>query len=165
MATAEAVRTASRAMGDRPALSRLTRALASAATQGLPLGPVWGEEAARGDHPVQRFLARAWSLSEETGVPLAVSLTAAGRVLRTRQAAEQALAAASAGARASMALLALLPASGPAIGLLFGLSPIDLYAGSPAAAGSLAIGVLLGLAGWVWSRAILRRALQPEVLS
>lgn len=165
VATAEAVRTASRAMCDRPALSRLTRALASAATQGLPLGPVWGEEAARGDHPVQRFLARAWSLSEETGVPLAVSLTAAGRVLRTRQAAEQALAAASAGARASMALLALLPASGPAIGLLFGLSPIDLYAGSPAAAGSLAIGVLLGLAGWVWSRAILRRALQPEVLS
>jgi tight adherence protein B len=165
VATAEAVRTAASALGERPALGQLTRALATAASQGLPLGPVWADEPTRAPQPVQRFLARAWSLSEEAGVPLSVSLTAAGRVLRSRQAAERALAAATAGARASMTLLALLPVSGPAIGLLFGLTPIDLYAGSRAAAGSLAFGVVLGCTGWVWSRSILLRALQPEVVS
>lgn len=165
LATAEAVRAAASALDERPGLAQLTGALASAAAQGLPLGPVWAGQRVGAPPQVQLFLARAWSLSEETGVPLSVSLTAAGRVLRSRQTAERSLAAATAGARASMTLLALLPASGPAIGLLFGLTPMDLYARSPAAAGSLAVGVALGCAGWAWSRTILRRALQPEAVS
>ena len=112
---------------------------------------------------MQRFLARAWSLSEETGVPLAVSLTAAA-VLRTWQAAEQALAHVR--RRACVDGAPCAPA-GEWPCHRVPVRPLSdrPVSGSPAAAGSLALGVLLGLAGWVWSRAILRRALQAEVLS
>ncbi len=64
-----------------------------------------------------------------------------------------------------MVLLALLPATGPAIGLLFGLTPLDLYGRSPVATASLLAGTVLGLCGLLWSRSILRRAVRPEVVS
>lgn len=164
----EALRIATLVVGDRAGLSGLTQALRSAAEEGRPLAEAWAGESAPSGRPPRReldFLARAWTLSEETGVPLAEALATAARVMRARQAAERSLAAATAGARASMVLLALLPAAGPAIGLLFGFSPLGLYTGSPAAAASVVTGVLLGLAGLAWSRSILRRAVRPQVVS
>lgn len=164
----EALRIATLVVGDRAGLSGLTQALRSAAEAGGPLGEAWAGESAQSGRLPRReldFLARAWTLSEQTGVPLAEALATAARVMRARQAAERSLAAATAGARASMAVLALLPAAGPAIGLLFGFSPLGLYTGSPAAAASVFTGVLLGLAGLAWSRSILRRAIRPQVVS
>ena len=164
----EALRIATFVVGDRAGLSGLTHALRSAAEEGRALAEAWAGEPARSGRLPRReldFVARAWTLSEETGVPLAEALATAARVMRARQAAERSLAAATAGARASMALLALLPAAGPAIGLLFGFSPLRLYTGSPAAAASVVTGVLLGLAGLAWSRSILRRAMRPQVVS
>lgn len=164
----EALRIATLVVGDRAGLSGLTQALRSAAEEGRPLAEAWAGASAHSGRLPQRelmFLARAWTLSEETGVPLAEALATAARVMRARQAGERSLAAATAGARASMALLALLPAAGPAIGLLFGFSPLGLYTGSPAAAASVVIGVLLGLAGSAWSRSILRRAMRAQVVS
>ena len=164
----EALRIATLVVGDRAGLSGLTQALRSAAEEGGPLAEAWAGESAQSRRLPRReldFLARAWTLSEETGVPLADALATAARVMRARQAGERSLAAATAGARASMALLALLPAAGPAIGLLFGFSPLGLYTGSPAAAASVVTGVLLGLAGLAWSRSILRHAMRPQVVS
>lgn len=164
----EALRIATLVVGDRAGLSVLTQALRSAAEEGRPLAEAWAGASAHSARLPQReldFLGRAWTLSEETGVPLAEALVTAARVMRARQAGERSLAAATAGARASMALLALLPAAGPAIGLLFGFSPLGLYTGSPAAAASVVTGVLLGLAGLAWSRSILRRAMRPQVVS
>jgi tight adherence protein B len=171
VATAEAVRIGAGALRGRASVGALAGDLVTATARGLPVGPVW--QASRSsptgrrttDVSAQRFVAQAWLLSEQTGVPLAVALAAAARALRTQQAAARALAAATAGARASMTLLALMPASGPVIGLLFGFTPADLYAASPAATAALLVGVLLGAAGWAWSRAILRRAVQHETVS
>lgn len=162
---AAAVALAARALGPRYALAGLAADLSRVASRGGSLAAVWAQ-AARGSRSAELvFLARAWELSERTGVPLATALGTVGRNLRVGQAAERALAAATAGARASMVLLALLPATGPAVGLIFGLTPVDLYGRSPVAALSLAAGAVLAVAGLLWSRAILRRALQPGPVS
>ena len=160
-----AVAITAEAVGDRDGLSALAQELAAAARDGDPLAGVWARHRQSSALPEVAFLARAWALSEQSGVPLADALSTVAAVLRSRQAAQRALQAATAGARASMSVLTLLPLVGPAIGLLFGLSPVDLYGRSPAATVSLVTGVVLGGLGWAWSRAILRRALRPEPVS
>jgi tight adherence protein B len=103
------------------------------------------------------FVARAWALSERTGAPLADAIDTAVEVLRDRRRAEERLAAAGAGPRASMAVLCLLPLSGPVVGLACGVGPRQLYLGSPAATASALTGLALaGLAVW-WSRRLLAR--------
>jgi tight adherence protein B len=157
---AAAVEMAAGAVGSGP-LGALVDDLARAARGGGSVAPVWA--GAAGQRAEVGFVARAWALSEQAGVPLSVALEVASRSLRARHAAARALSAATAGARASMVLLALLPASGPAIGLLFGLGPVDLY-GTTASLLCLAVGVVLAGTGWLWSRAILRRALRPSTV-
>jgi tight adherence protein B len=162
---AAAVAIAAEAVGRRPGLSPLVDALSSAARRGDPLGGAWQRQAHDSGSAELAFLARAWLLSEEAGVPLATMLTTVSRVLRARQAAARALASSTAAARASMTVLTLLPAAGPAVGLLFGFSPLALYTATPAAGASLLTGGLLTAGGWAWSRSILRRALEPEVVA
>jgi tight adherence protein B len=146
-------------------LGGLVGDLSAAASAGRSLAEVWHVAASASRSPDLQFVARSWVLSEQTGVPLSVALATAARSVRARQAAEQALDSATAGARASMGLLALLPASGPVIGLLFGLTPVDLYGRSTVAGLCLLAGAALGVTGWLWSRAILRRALRPEAVA
>jgi tight adherence protein B len=163
--TATAVELAAHALAPAGSLGALPAELLRSARAGESLAEVWARAAGGSASDEMRFLARAWALSEDTGVPLAAALATVARSLRTRQSALAALAAATAGARASMVLLALLPATGPAIGLLFGLTPLDLYGRSPVAAAALLAGTVLGLCGLLWSRSILRRAVRPEVVS
>lgn len=146
-------------------LGGLVGDLSAAASAGRSLAEVWNDAASASRSPDLQFVARSWTLSEQTGVPLSVALATAARSVRARQAAERALDAATAGARASMGLLALLPASGPVIGLLFGLTPVDLYGRSTVSALCLLAGGALGVTGWLWSRAILRRALRPGAVT
>lgn len=148
----------------RGPLAGLVEELSCAARRGESLATVWARAASASGSPGAGFVARAWALSEETGVPLSLALETAARSLRAQEAAARALSASIAGARASMVLLALLPAAGPAIGLLFGLTPLDLYGGSPAASLCLVVGAVLGLTGWLWSRAIVGRALRPSTV-
>lgn len=159
---AAAVEIAAGAVGAGP-LGALVDELRAAARAGGSVATVWSRAALTERSSEVGFVARAWVLSEEVGVPLSVALEVAARSLRARHAAARALSAATAGARASMVLLALLPASGPAIGLLFGLGPSQLY-GNPAASLCVTVGVLLTGTGWLWSRAIMRRALRPSTL-
>ena len=165
VSTATAVELAAHALAPAAGLGALSAELLRSARAGEPLAEVWARAAGRSGSDDVRFLARAWALSEETGVPLAAALATVSRNLRARQSALRALAAATAGARASMVLLALLPATGPGIGLLFGLTPMDLYGRSPVAAAFLLTGTVLGVCGLLWSRAILRRAVRPAVVS
>jgi tight adherence protein B len=134
--------------------------LAEAAALGLPLSRRWREHAERLGSPDLRFVARAWALTERTGAPLAEGLAAAEAVLRARDRARERVATATAGPRASMAVLAALPCTGPLVGLAFGLGPGDLYLSSPAAMGASLLGLALGLVGWVWGRRIVGRAQQ-----
>jgi tight adherence protein B len=159
---AAAVEMAAGAVG-RGSLGALADELARTARSGGSVAAVWATVARSERRAEIGFVARAWALSEEVGVPLSVALAVAARSLRAREAAASGLSAATAGARASMVLLALLPASGPVIGLLFGLGPADLY-GTSAGSLCVTVGVALAGAGWLWSRAILRRALRPATV-
>ncbi len=136
--------------------------LRQAGLEGEPMSTAFLRFAHETVSPEAAFVGRAWWLSEQTGAPLAEALQCAAQVLRAHTQTQQRLAAASAGPRASMAVLCLLPLAGPAVGLVFEVSPADLYLGSPLATGSLALGVLLAGVGLVWSRALLRRATRPR---
>jgi tight adherence protein B len=109
-----------------------------------------------------RSLARGFGLSDALGAPLAPAVSAQALMLRQRHADAERAATAAAGPRATMRLLALLPLAGPAVGLVFGISPASLYAGSVPATASLAVGLGLAGAGWWWSRALVERATRPE---
>jgi tight adherence protein B len=166
-----AVEVAGRAVGaggpsdEGSRLGDLVSDLSAAASAGRSLAEVWNDAASASRSADVQFVARSWTLSEQAGVPLSVALATAARSVRARQAAEQALHAATAGARTSMGLLALLPASGPVVGLLFGLTPVDLYGRSTVSVLCLLAGGALGMTGWLWSRAILRRALRPGAVA
>ena len=68
-------------------------------------------------------MAGAWSLSEDLGVALAPSMATSAKVLRARVQARRRLDASTAGARATMHLLTLLPLAGLLAGFAFGLTP------------------------------------------
>lgn len=140
----------------RPLLVELGEELA----QGRGGAATWARWAL--EHPRLDACAAAWRLSEECGVPLAPALEQAARTARARLASARRLEAASAGARATMVMLTLLPGVGLLAGWALGVSPVAI-AGSTAAVISLLVGVLLTGLGWVIGRAILRRAARPGV--
>jgi tight adherence protein B len=139
-------------------LGPLVDDLSEAAARGDPLAGVWLWQAQAHRSPDLAFVGRAWGLSELTGAPLADALACGEQVLRARSRGRERLAAAAAGPRASMAVLCLLPASGPVVGMLVGVDPATLYFSSPVATASLVLGIGLGLGAWLWSRRILRGA-------
>lgn len=143
---------------DDPALAALLHDLVLAARSGASLAGVWLRHAALHDSADLRFVGQAWALSERTGAPLADALASGEEVLRARARGRDRVASAAAGPRASMVVLCLLPASGPVVGMAVGVDPRSLYFSSPVATASLAVGVLLALGAWWWSRRILGRA-------
>jgi tight adherence protein B len=145
-----------------PALEELVSELGRVAAAGEPLAAVWLSAAAPARNADLRFVGQAWLLSERTGAPLAPALEEAERVLRGRSRARTRVDSLAAGPRASMAVLSLLPLSGPLVGAAFGLGPTALYLGSTVSRVSGAVGVGLAAFGWWWGRRILARALVPR---
>ena len=74
--------------------------------------------------------------------------------------ARTALSAAMAGSRATMFLLAALPAFGLALGQAMGAHPLDLLLHSPLGWGLLTVAAVLDTVGVLWTLAIIRRALR-----
>jgi tight adherence protein B len=142
-----------------PRLAELVRDLGEASASAADVGVVWLAHAAVGRSADLELVGRAWLLTERTGAPLADALEVAEGVLRGRIRARARLDSAAAGPRASMVVLVLLPCSAPLVGLVFGLSPAELYLSSPAATFSGLLGLLLVVLGWWWSHRILARAL------
>ena len=143
---------------DDAALGPLLRDLVEASRRGASPAEVWLRHAQATGSPDLGFMGQAWALSERTGAPLADALATGEEVLRARARGRERLAGAAAGPRASMAVLCLLPASGPVVGAAMGVDPQTLYFSSPVATGSLVLGLVLGAGAWWWSLRILGRA-------
>jgi tight adherence protein B len=75
--------------------------------------------------------------------------------------ARRAALTATAGPRASCHLLALLPVLGLGMGVSMGARPFDFLIGSPAGRVLCCAGVVLDVAGVLWARSIVQRAVPP----
>lgn len=148
--------------------------LVAEARGGRPLAPVWTRHAREGRwgspgpgrggrrgasgrpgwSAEVAFVARAWSLSESLGSPLAECASVAARAVRQRSARRQRLAVALAGPRATATVLTSLPLAGPLVGLLLGLSPGQLYATPPAVVSTVSGLALLLLGRWWCARLV-----------
>lgn len=134
------------------------------AQAGRELGESWSSAAAevrRGDHArVLAMVARGWLLSRQLGCPLAPSLRICADTLRADLERDRRIAAATAGPRATMHLLTVLPVLGLGLAALAGLSPWSVLA-SPVAVVTLVPGLGLMALGRVVSARMIRSAARP----
>lgn len=133
--------------------------LARAAAQGQALAPVWQRLARREDSPTLDSVARAWRVSALTGAPLARGIRVSAHVSRERRRLERAVQVATAGARATVTVLTLLPLAGVGLAVVLGVSPVALYA-HPVALASAGAGAVLVVVGQFWSRRLVGRVLR-----
>lgn len=124
-------------------------------------GAVWRRHAAH--RPELGAVAGAWALSEDLGVALAPSMTTSAQVLRARVQARRRLEASTAGARATMRMLTLLPLVGLLAGFAFGLTPWEVYGHSVVTLTCAVVGLVLTAVGWLVCRWLLARAVAPKV--
>jgi tight adherence protein B len=106
-------------------------------------------------------LAAAWQVAQRTGAPAARVLDQLAVGLRSDEDARGAAAAAMAGPRATARLLAWLPAAGLLLGQLIGADPVAVLAGTRLGRLSAVLGGVLAVAGWLWTRRLLRAASAP----
>ncbi|WP_449281145.1 type II secretion system F family protein [Leucobacter sp.] len=110
---------------------------------------------AAGRGPEWRVLAVAWSLAEESGVPLAPALDRIGAALRALERLRERRTVLLAAPRATVRLVSALPPLALVLGWLLGFDPLPVLL-SPLGAALLPAGVALLLAGIVWARALRR---------
>lgn len=119
--------------------------LVHAAREGQPLAPAWHRLARRTGSLTAASVARAWTVAAVTGAPVAAAVRSSAHAARERRRLERAVEAATAGARATAAVLGLLPVAGVGLAALLGVGPVGLYA-HPFALASAVLGlVLLGI--------------------
>ena len=105
-----------------------------------------------------RAVGALWDLALQTGGPLADAVGGITAHLREEARLRGRLEGLAAGPRTSRRLLTALPVAGPVLAIVVGAEPADLYASSVAGAASALVGVVLTVAGWWWSRAMVDRA-------
>lgn len=139
------------------------RRLAQHGAEGRALGPAWVELGRRHQLPALAQVGRAWTLSERMGCPLADALATATGGLRSRLEHERQLRTLTAGPRATMQLLSLLPVAGLALAMLIGVDPRQIYTG-PVLLLAVAPGLALLVAGRLLVRAMVHRATRERRL-
>lgn len=133
--------------------------LARAAAQGQALAPAWQRLARRADSPTLDSVARAWRVASLTGAPLARAIRLSAHVSRERQRLERAVQVATAGARATVTVLTLLPLAGVGLAAVLGVPPLALYS-QPVALVAAGCGALLVVMGQLWSRRLVGQVLK-----
>lgn len=117
-------------------------------------------EAQGGTH-VERLwidLAGCLMVAERSGAPLAEILEHYAAQLDAQLDGLSARETALAGPRATVVLLAWLPAVGLVLGFALGINPLEVLLGSPLGWGALGTGALLMVVARVWSRRLVRLA-------
>nr|WP_246241856.1 type II secretion system F family protein [Flexivirga aerilata] len=140
------------------------RRLAREAAAGAELAPVWAQLHQAHGLPALASVARAWALSEQLGCGVAESLATASAMMREQVDRDRRVDVVTAGPRATMQLLTLLPLAGVGIAALIGVSPWRLYAGTLGAV-VLVCGALLILGGRRLVRRMIRRACAPAEIA
>lgn len=168
MAPASALRIAAEARsgsGPPDELTVLALELAAAAADGVALGPLWLSAAHSAGSAELVLLAQAWSLTEDLGAPLAQAVRTTAGLLEARVAHERRLAAAVAGAKATVNLLTFLPIAGPVLALVLGISPAELFGDSRLTQGSLVLGLALAGFGRWWVRRMVAAVARGPVIA
>ncbi|MGB3187284.1 MAG: type II secretion system F family protein [Ornithinimicrobium sp.] len=158
LAPADALKGAARDLGDAPAgqdAAHWLDPILSTAQAGRPLGTVWQTLARRRHDPDLAALARAWTISEKLGAPLADAVAAAADMARSRTALAASINTATAGARMTSTLLCALPLGGLGVAAVLGIDPLTLYS-QPLSMFALATGALLLLLGRWWVGRMIR---------
>ena len=153
------------APGNPDPLDSLARAMASAAADGASLGPLWRGAAQSAGSAELLLLAHAWSLTEDMGAPLAQAVRTTAGLLEARIAHERRLAAAVAGAKATVNLLTVLPIGDPLMALVLGIGPGELFGSSRLTQGSLVLGLCLAGMGRWWVRRMVRAVARGPVIA
>lgn len=109
-----------------------------------------------------RQLAACWQVAGRTGAGLAGVVDALASDLRARERLRLETNAALAGPRTTAWLLAGLPAVGVAMAAGFGASPDRVLLRTPLGLTCLLVGIVLDLLGVLWTRRLVRRALDPR---
>lgn len=117
---------------------------------GESVGQAFVELARATGSPEARLIAHAWSLSEDTGAPLAQTATCAAELVRSRRAQDRALRVAVAGAASTIRVLTLLPIAGPLLAVVLGVDPVAAYLRSPPVWACLVLAAVLVLLGRRW---------------
>lgn len=117
-----------------------------------------GADPARGliNEPLLVPLAVAIALAGRTGAGVADVLARVRADIASVQDCRRAVAEAVAGPRSSAVLLSLLPVVGLAMGAVLGAQPWQVLTRTPAGLAVLTVGVLLELAGLVWTGRLTR---------
>lgn len=102
-------------------------------------------------------VAACWRVAVDSGAGLAAGLDRLEAALRAERDQREELKAQLAGAWSTVALLALLPLVGLAMGWALGAEPLQVLLHTPAGAGCLVVGGLLEAAGLWWARQIVRK--------
>lgn len=138
------------------AVSEWLEPVIEACQAGRPVGPVWQSLAHRREDPDLATLARAWTISERLGAPLADAVAAAAQVSRSRTALRAAIRSATAGAKVTSTLLTLLPLGGIVMAAVMGINPVALYS-HPLALLALVVGASLLVFGRWWVAQMIRK--------
>ena len=108
-----------------------------------------------------RPVAAALEVAVRTGAPVAAVLDRARNDVADRMGIARDLAAAVSGARASAALLAVLPVLGVAMGVGLGAAPLEVLFHTSVGHGALAAGTVLTAVGVLWTERLISGAERP----
>ncbi|MFJ6000947.1 type II secretion system F family protein [Arthrobacter sp. NPDC092385] len=129
------------------------------------LHPPGGHSGDRAEAPGSTHVERLWidlagclMVAERSGAPLAEILEHYAAQLDAQLDGLSARETALAGPRATVVLLAWLPAVGLVLGFALGINPLEVLLGSPLGRAALGTGALLMTVARVWSRRLVRVA-------
>ncbi|WP_181038623.1 hypothetical protein [Arthrobacter sp. ZGTC131] len=122
-----------------------------------------GHAAGSREPRIWQELAACFDIAEASGCPLADVLTRFAAQLEVEDDAEAARQTALAGPKATVTLLTWLPLLGLGLGFCLGVDPLAMLLGTPIGVAALVAGVVLTVAGRLWSARLVRAAAGASV--